>query len=159
MGLVVIRDAPTPHGVFVNGRRHLRPRIELPPGTHQIRVTALGRPPFNTTVTVVAGQRTVVVYGQAAAEPLPAGPPPAQEPAAPPPAAAQLGILQLRVNPWANITINGESRGAKPQLVDTLIPGTHLLRFERDGFETKDTTITLRSGQILRLQIRMVPKP
>ena len=159
MGLVVIRDAPTPHGVFVNGRRHLRPRIELPPGTHQIRVTALGRPPFNTTVTVVAGQRTVVVYGQAAAEPVPAGPPPAQEPAAPPPAAAQLGILQLRVNPWANITINGESRGAKPQLVDTLIPGTHLLRFERDGFETKDTTITLRSGQILRLQIRMVPKP
>jgi hypothetical protein len=43
--------------------------------------------------------------------------------------------------------------------VDTLIPGTHLLRFEREGFVPKDTTITLRAGQTVQLRIRMVPQP
>ncbi len=161
MGLVLLRGAPTPHRVFVDGRPYLRPRIELPPGSHDIRVTALNRPEFKTTVNVVAGQRTVITYGvqAAAGGPPPTRPPAAQEPAAQPPAGSQVSILQLRVNPWANITINGEAKGGKPTLVDTLIPGTHLLHFEREGFETKDTTITLKPGETARLMIRMVQKP
>ena len=162
MGLVIVMGAPQPHRLFVDGRPQLRPRmVELPPGSHQIRVTAPNRPEFTTTVNVVAGQRTVVTYGvqAAAAGPTPTRPPPTQEPAAPPPAGSQVAILQLRVAPWANITINGEAKGARPQLVDTLIPGTHLLHFEREGFETKDTTITLKPGETARLLIRMVPKP
>ncbi|MBI2614497.1 MAG: protein kinase [Gemmatimonadetes bacterium] len=160
MGLVVLRDAPIPHRLFVDGRPQLRPRVELPPGSHQLRVTAPNRSEFNTTVNVVAGQRTLVVYGvqAAAAGPMPTRPPPTQEPAAQP-AGPQVSILQLRVNPWANITINGASKGARPLLVDTLISGTHLLHFEREGFETKDTTITLRPGETLRLVILMVQKP
>jgi hypothetical protein len=156
MGLVIVMSAPQPHRLFVDGRPHLRPRIELPPGTHEIRIAAPSQPPFTTSVNVVAGQRTVITYG-VQAPPPPTGQ--AQPPAAQPTGGSQVGVLQLRINPWANVSINGESRGAKPTLVDTLIPGTHLLHFERDGFVTKDTTVTLRPGETLRLMIRMVPKP
>ena len=161
MGLVVLRDAPTPHRVFVDGRPHLRPRIELAPGSHQVRVTAPNRPEFSTTVTVVAGQRTLVTYGvqAAGAGPAPTRSRPTGEAGAESPAAAQVSILQLRINPWANVTINGASKGARPLLVDTLIPGTHLLHFEREGYVTQDTTITLRPGETARLLIRMVPRP
>jgi serine/threonine-protein kinase len=156
MGLVIVMGAPQIHRLFVDGRQHLRPRIELPPGAHEIRVAAPNRPVFTTSVTVVAGQRTVITYG------VQAGPPAAgqaQPPAAQPSGGSDLGILQMRINPWANVSINGESKGPRPVLVDTLIPGTHLLHFERPGFETKDTTVTLKPGDTLRLTIRMVPKP
>jgi serine/threonine protein kinase len=149
MGLVIVMGAPLLHRIFVDGRQHLRPRIELPPGTHEIRVTAPNRPPFATTVNVVAGQRAVITYGTQAAAPVTGQ---AQPP-------ADVAVLQLQINPWANVSINGEPKGAKPTLIDTLIPGTHLLHLERAGFITKDTTVTLQPGQTLRLRIRMVPKP
>ncbi len=160
MGLVVLRDAPQPHRLFVDGRPQLRPRMELPPGSHEIRVAAPNRPPFATTVNVVAGQRVVVTYGTpAGGAAQPARPTAQEQPAGQPAAGSQVGVLQMRVNPWANVTINGEPKGARPLLVDTLIPGTHLLHFERDGFVTKDTTVTLKPGETLRLVIRMVQKP
>jgi hypothetical protein len=156
MGLVVVSGAPLIHRLFVDGRPHLRARIELPPGTHEIRVAAPNRPPFTTSVDVVAGQRTVITYGVQAGPPATGQeqPPPVQ-----PSGESEVAILQLRINPWANVSINGESKGAKPTLIDTLIPGTHLLHFERPGYVTKDTTVTLKPGETLRLMIRMVPKP
>jgi hypothetical protein len=39
--------------------------------------------------------------------------------------------------------------------VDTLIPGAHILRFSRDGYVTRDTTVTVTAGSTLRLQIPM----
>ncbi len=161
MGLMILLGAPLRHRLFVDGRPQLRSRVELPPGSHQIRVMAQGAAPFETTVNVVAGQRAVVTYGvqAAAGGPPPARPQPTQQPATETAAGSQVGILQMRVNPWANVTINGVPMGARPNVVDTLIPGTHLLHFERDGFVTKDTTVTLKAGQTLRLTIRMVQQP
>jgi serine/threonine-protein kinase len=157
MGLLVLRGAPLPHRLFVDGRPQLRPRVELPAGTHEVRVTARGRPPFATTVSVVVGQRTLVNYGEpggivgggraASLQP---------QPAAPGALGEQLAVLQMRIQPWANVTINGIALGPRPIVVDTLVPGTHLLHFERDGFVTKDTTITLKPGETARLAIKMV---
>jgi hypothetical protein len=167
MGLLMVLGAPQVHRLFVDGRPQLRPRLELPPGSHQIRIVAPNQPPFETTVTVLAGQRTVVRYGQAPAaaavsEARSAATPPAPgggQAGGPTPTTAALGILQIRVAPWANVSLNGVALGAKTLVVDTLIPGTHLLRFEREGFVPKDTTITLRAGQTVQLRIRMVPQP
>jgi serine/threonine-protein kinase len=156
MGLVIVMGAPQPHRLFVDGRPHLRPRVELPPGTHEIRVAAPNRPDFTTNVNVVAGQRAVITYGTQAAAPPPGQ---SQPPAAQPTGGAQVGILQMRINPPSRVSINGESKGDRAILVDTLIPGTHLLHFERAGFVTKDTTVTLKPGETLRLMIRMVAKP
>jgi hypothetical protein len=44
-------------------------------------------------------------------------------------------------------------------LVDTLIPGTHLLHFEREGFVPKDTTVTLKAGETVTVVIRLVERP
>ncbi len=164
MGLLMVLGAPQVHRLFVDGRPQLRPRLELPPGSHQIRIVAPNQPPFETTVTVLAGQRTVVRYGQAPAAAVSGArsatgaPAPGGGQAAGPTTAA-LGILQIRIAPWANVSLNGVALGAKTLVVDTLIPGTHLLRFEREGFVPKDTTITLRAGETVRLLIRMVPQP
>jgi hypothetical protein len=165
MGLLLVLGAPPVHRLFVDGRPQLRPRAELPPGAHQVRVMAPGRPAFETTVTVVAGRRTVVRYGQATpaggeGQPAPPrGEPAGAQPGAAPSAPPALGILQIRISPWANVSLNGVSLGPKTVVVDTLIPGTHLLRFEREGFVPKDTTVTLRAGETVRLTIRMVPQP
>jgi serine/threonine-protein kinase len=66
------------------------------------------------------------------------------------------GILQLRIQPWANVSIDGAPVGQKSLRVDTLsaeLP--HRLRFERDGWVTKDTVVTLRPGETVQRMIEL----
>ena len=46
-------------------------------------------------------------------------------------------------------------RGERPVHREELPPGTHTLRFERPGFVSLDTTLTLRSGtNVLEIAMR-----
>ncbi len=155
MGLLIVQSLPSPHRILVDRRPRLQARLELPPGPHNILVQAPNRPPFETHVTLVAGELTLVTYGQQGA--LTSGPPAAATGATG--GAAEVGVLQLRISPWANVAIDGVKLGSKSLLVDTLIAGNHLLQLERDGFASKDTTIALIAGQTARVLIRMVPRP
>ena len=68
-------------------------------------------------------------------------------------------VLQVLVQPWANMTIDGASRGPSTRVVETLTAGVlHRLRFERATYGTVDTTLTLRSGEQRLLQIQMKPR-
>jgi serine/threonine-protein kinase len=55
---------------------------------------------------------------------------------------------------WARIYVDGELRGERPVHREELPPGTHTLRFERTGFASVDTTVTLGAGTNV-LEIRM----
>jgi hypothetical protein len=55
---------------------------------------------------------------------------------------------------WARIYVDGELRGERPVHREELPPGTHTLRFERPGFASVDTTVTLGAGTNV-LEIRM----
>ena len=70
------------------------------------------------------------------------------------------GILQILIVPtYANVAIDGVGRGQLTRAVDTLSSGTrHRVRFERAGYVTVDSTLTLRPGEQRRLTIQMTPR-
>jgi serine/threonine protein kinase len=68
---------------------------------------------------------------------------------------AAVATLIIRVSTgWARIYVNGDLRGERPVHREELPPGTHTLRFERVGFASVDTTVTLGAGTSV-LEIRM----
>jgi serine/threonine protein kinase len=68
---------------------------------------------------------------------------------------AAVATLIIRVpTGWARIYVNGDLRGERPVHREELPPGTHTLRFERVGFASVDTTVTLAAGTNV-LEIRM----
>jgi hypothetical protein len=68
-------------------------------------------------------------------------------------------ILEMVIVPWASVSINGLPRGQRTRGVDTLPSGSlHRVHFEREGFVTFDTTVTLRPGERLRLTHQMKPR-
>jgi len=80
-------------------------------------------------------------------------------PAAAPPAAPAPGVLRMIVSPWAYVSIDGSGRGSRRGGTDTLTSGVpHRLRFERDGFVTVDTDVTLHSGKEFLLKVQMTPR-
>jgi serine/threonine-protein kinase len=69
------------------------------------------------------------------------------------------GILRVMVSPWANLTIDGVDRGPLTRSADSLRAGIpHHLRFERAGYETRDTIVTLGSGELRTIQIQLRPR-
>ncbi len=91
-------------------------------------------------------------------EPAPA-PVSTAPPAAAPTAAATLATLRLGVTPAAEVTIDGVARGQQRQLVTELGGGPHLIRVEREGYVTKDTTVILTAGQTITVRLTMEPRP
>jgi serine/threonine-protein kinase len=99
------------------------------PGTASITATSEGVRSAPATVTVVR-----------------AGPP-------------QPGVLEMVIQPWSYVSINGLPRGQRTRHVDTLPSGVaHRVRLERDGYLSFDTTLTLRPGQRFRLTHQMRPR-
>jgi len=70
------------------------------------------------------------------------------------------GVLRIIVTPvWAYVSIDGSRRGSQLAVTDTLASGVpHRLRFERDGFVTVDTVVTLRPAQEYLLKIQMIAR-
>lgn len=68
-------------------------------------------------------------------------------------------VLQLLIVPtWAYVSIDGIPRGQRTRGVDTVPSGTHRVRLERSGFQSVDTTVTLRPGEQKLLRIHMIAR-
>jgi predicted Ser/Thr protein kinase len=78
--------------------------------------------------------------------------------ATPPPAPRQAPAATLIIRfpaGWARVYVDGDLRGERPVHREDLPPGTHTLRFERPGFASVDTTVTLRAGtNVLEIRLR-----
>ena len=167
---VTITGLPRGGSVSVDGRAQPGDVFDLVEGQHQILMQAPGYQPATVAITAVPGKAERIAFAgrPAAAQPARAPQrPPQQFPvqqarpsvvAPPTSGAAAKGVLQVRVNPWANISVDGVDFPAKTGVVDTLLPGAHSIRFERDGFVTVDTVVTVRAGDQSRLNIRLTPK-
>ena len=69
------------------------------------------------------------------------------------------GVLQMLIVPtWSFVSINGLPKGQRTRGVDTLPSGTYRLHFERAGFASVDTTVTLHPGEQRLLRIQMTPR-
>jgi hypothetical protein len=128
--------------VSVDGKSYgQRTRFQLPiaSGTpYALRFERPGYVTVDTAVTVPPGD-TLVLRIQ-------------MNPTAP----VASGVLQMRIQPWASVTIDGKALGERPIRSDTLTAGVpHRLHFERDGYMTFDTTVILRPGETRGLQVNM----
>jgi hypothetical protein len=69
---------------------------------------------------------------------------------------AAAGVLRVLLTTWANVTVDGNGRGQPSHLEIPVSSRTpHVLRFERVGYETVDTTVILQPGETLTLRINM----
>ena len=113
--------------------------------------------PVKERVTVPQTRRPALPPQPAASQPLPV--PPARPATAPSqPSGAGLhgrGVLALLINPDADVFIDEVYMGLAHTRSDTLAPGPHLIRLERDGFRSVDTTVTVGADQVLHVEFRL----
>jgi len=65
------------------------------------------------------------------------------------------GVLVLTIEPEADLFVDEVYVGTVRTRSDTLRPGPHLVRLEREGFRSFVTTVTVGAAQVLRLEIRL----
>jgi serine/threonine-protein kinase len=75
------------------------------------------------------------------------------------PAGGRPGIVRMLIAPWAFVLVDGSAKGQRVRGEDTLRSGVpHRLRFERTGYASIDTTVTLQPGEARLLRIQMTPR-
>ncbi len=163
-GHVTVAALPAAGMVSIDGQWRRGTAFDLPEGRHIVQMSAKGYEQTLDTITVAAGA-TVSMRFSGRAVPAPAAPAPetrlpTQQPAAPvaqPTAPApQPSVLVVRtLGGWARIYVDNALRREGTSHRDTLPSGTHVLRFERDGYVTLDTTVTLRPGETQIVTVTM----
>ncbi|MBX3132001.1 MAG: serine/threonine protein kinase [Gemmatimonadaceae bacterium] len=86
-------------------------------------------------------------------------PAPAPSTPAAAPAAGGPGTLQIILTTPGKLSIDGVDKGERARYSEPLSAGDHLLRVERDGFVTKDTVVTVRAGETVRVTLSLTPRP
>jgi hypothetical protein len=108
-----------------------------------------------TVTGVASGQAIITATSEdVAAEPVPVTVEATAQP-------TRRAVVRMLIVPWAYVTIDGRGRGQRVRGEDTLTAGVpHTFRFERGGFATFDTTLTLQPDEQRLLRIQMtVRKP
>jgi len=169
-GHLLIAGLPPEGTVSLNGQRRSGRSFELPAGTYVVGLSAPGyHSVSDTVVTVTPGQAVQLAFAGsrlARGPEAPARPPTQERPQVvqPAPAAAQAppsaqlprAVLVVRsVGGWARIHVDGTFKREGTSHRDTLPPGRHTLRLERQGFTTVDTAVTLQPGQELLVTVAM----
>jgi len=133
-------------GAIVLQPTNLSDLTPVPAGSTAVNVTPPNaQPPASPT----AQQTTAPVTPR----PRPATPRPApnvRRPAAAPAGLAD-GHLLLNTQPWSEVYLDGVAVGNTPKTDLPVSPGTHHLRFTRDGFRPYETSVVVGPGSSLRL--------
>jgi hypothetical protein len=156
-----VLNAPAGATISLDGRRQSGTTFETSPGRHQIRIQAAGYETMSETVTLTAGESFAIPFTaqRVATATRPVSPPPATETKEAPAQSVGLARLQIRLSPPATLYVDGASQGEKSGYNEQLLPGTHTLRVERDGYIPKDTIVNLAGGQTARLSLQLTPRP
>jgi hypothetical protein len=149
-------------------------RLNVEAGEHELQVFLEGYRPFTQKVLFVRGRTVKLTHVM---QPLPPGesagaPPkpdesrraqsyrPAEGPRSGPPSPGQrstFGSLLLRVRPIdATVLVDGEIWTApqgEEQFVIELAEGPHRIEVRKDGYQTYSTTVRVRRGETVRLNV------
>jgi serine/threonine-protein kinase len=126
---------------------------EPPPSTKQAE-TKVASPQTRTPTT--RSQPRAERSASTSAPRQTSAPPPASEPTRT--AESGLATLQLRISPPGHLYVDNISKGERSSFAEQLIPGTHTLRIERDGYETKDTTVVVTAARPTTIRITLTPR-
>jgi hypothetical protein len=72
---------------------------------------------------------------------------------------AGLATLQLVIQPAATLIVDNVNKGQQARFREQMIPGTHTIRVEREGWATKDTTVTIVAGPPTTIRINLTERP
>jgi serine/threonine protein kinase len=159
---VAVLDVPRGAVITLNGRRQSGTTFNANPGRHQLRVQAAGFEPMVKWIDLTAGQTFAVAFDRKVATIAARTSPPAAtetKEASGPQQAGGLAVLQIRLSPPATLYVDGASQGEKSGYREQLLPGTHTLRVERDGYIPKDTIVNLGAGQTATIRLQLTPRP
>jgi len=156
-GRVVVTGLPSGATVRVDGRLRDGTEFELQPGRHTVRMDAEGYEPASTDVMVAAGGWVQLPF---VGRPLAAGPAAPADDATPlreaTPVPTQGGVLVVRtVGGWGRIYVDGALGREGSSHRDSLPAGSHVIRVERPGYATVDTTVSLGPGETKIVTIQM----
>lgn len=154
-GRLLIRSTPSGAEVSVNGvPRGVTPLAvrDLPLATHTVVFTRPGYARSEQRVALTDARPSRSVEARLVAERATQAPPPATKtPAAAAPARgasrATTGSLLVESRPpAARVTIDGREAGVTPLTLESIAPGVHTVRIERDGYQPWTTTVTIEPG-------------
>jgi serine/threonine-protein kinase len=98
--------------------------------------------------------------GSTTARPSPALPSPspsvrvaATDPVPDRPTAPVIGFVQVVVKPWAEVFVDGKTRGTTPLRKLELPPGSHTIRLVHPSFKPLQRRVTVRAGETTPLEI------
>jgi hypothetical protein len=154
---VRVTDAPSNAVITLDGQRQSTRTFTARPGTRELRISASGFETMTRRFEVAAGEQHVIAFDrrQVAAAPV------AKTQTTSPVSVTQQGLatLQISVQPPANLSVDGESRGEVSRTRAELVPGTHTVRAERTGYVTKDTVVTILAGQTVTIRLQLIARP
>jgi hypothetical protein len=75
----------------------------------------------------------------------------------PPTTVAAVGWLQLAVQPWANVTVDGRPAGQTPLRIP-LAPGPHRVQMEHEDYEIYPQVVMISAGETTRLRVDLTQK-
>jgi serine/threonine protein kinase len=154
-GVLVITGLPDGGRAVVDGRPIAGARAELAPGRHRIRLQAPGYVPVLSEVQVSAGATSTLVFASRPVEPTPTPPQPQPQPK---PAPVGSGVLMLRVSPFARVFVDGAFKSEDNLVVISVREGSHQLRFEKPGYVTLETSVTVTAGDTLKKSFTIKPE-
>ena len=136
-GTLVVARLPRQGTIWLDGVRAKQP-IELRPGTHRLRLEAPGYLATKREVVAVAGRTDTVTFAGTASLPP-----------------APTGFLWLRVTPFARVSIDGRFVAEDEVIRVPLAAGTHRLSYNKDGFEARDTTVSVPPGDTVKVRVTL----
>ena len=158
-GQVSLTNAPSGAVITLDGRRQASRQFTARPGSHELRIEASGFEPMTRRIDVAAGDRQTVAFERRSRTSTTAAKTPVQTSSRQEgPSNQGLGTLRLIVAPPAAVYIDGASKGQQSRVQEELLPGTHTLRIERDGWSTKDTVVTVSAGQTATIRIQLTER-
>jgi hypothetical protein len=140
-GVLKIAVDPASTRVFIDGTVFSKTEFTtgkpLPIGTHTVTAEASGYQPYSNSV-LIESNKTVILSLTLK------------------PDIKGNGQLHIYSYPWANLSVDGELIGTSPTAVPlVLAEGVHKLTLSRDGYQMHTEEVTIKTGEITRLQIQL----
>jgi serine/threonine protein kinase len=160
---ITVSNLPNGARITFDGRRQSNRQFTAAPGTYTLRVEATGFEPMTRRLTLEAGEREDIAFERRpVVAPAPSASVGTKQADPQPVAPANQGLATLRfiLTPPATLYVDGNRIGefARHPGIE-LVPGTHTLRAEKDGFVTKDTVVTVTAGKTETIRINLTQRP
>ncbi|RPJ11062.1 MAG: PEGA domain-containing protein [Deltaproteobacteria bacterium] len=136
-GEIEARSEPTGGRVFLDGKEAGETPLvlkEVVPGRHRVRIAKEGYDAYEESIEVKAREKTRVDVSLK----------------------RQMGGLLVRTEPaGANVYVDGNLAGVTPQESKGLVPGSHRVRVEKEGYEVSEKEVMVKANERVEVSVSL----